>query len=169
MESTPHKNVINTLYIMLIISTVLGFVPNATAFLFSLGLWFLVLIAAYVYRSRDKDDGLLHNHMTYLIGTVWIGTSFILIASLIGGYWIWSQGDSSAIETLTTGLESGATLSEDDIMNTMTNYYAANNSLILKVSLVTVVPAVLYFVYRIGNGFGRACKGYRIANPKTWL
>jgi uncharacterized membrane protein len=169
MENIPHKNTINTLYIMLIISTILGFVPNATAFLFSLALWFVVLIAAYVYRSKDKDDGLLYNHMTYLIGTIWIGTSFIILASLIGGYWIWSQGDSTAFETLAAGLAEGTPPSEDAVMNTMTSYYLANNDLILKVSLVTIAPAVLYFVYRIGNGFSRAWKGYRIANPKTWL
>jgi uncharacterized membrane protein len=169
MENIPHKNTINTLYIMLIISTVLGFVPNATAFLFSLGLWFLVLVAAYIYRAKDKEDGLLHNHMTYLIGTIWIGTSFILLASLIGGYWIWMQGDSTAFDVFATGLEGGVAPSEEAMMNTMSDYYMANKDLILKVSLVTVAPAILYFVYRIGNGFGRACKGYRIANPKTWL
>lgn len=169
MENMPHKNTINTLYIMLIISTILGFVPNATAFLFSLALWFLVLIAAYIYRRKDKEDGLLYNHMTYLIGTIWIGTSFILIASLAGGYWIWALGDSTAFNTLAASLDGGVAPSEDDIMNTMTNYYLTNKNLILKVSLVTIVPAILYFVYRIGNGMGRACKGYRIANPKSWL
>ena len=169
MENTPHKNTINALYIMLVISTVLGFVPSITAFLLSMALWFLVLVAAYIYRAKDKEDGLLHNHMTYLIGTIWIGTSFIVLASIVGGYWIWSQGDSTAFEAFATSLESGAVPSEDDMMNTLTDYYMANNSLILKVSLVTIAPAVLYFVYRISNGFSRACKGYRIANPKSWL
>lgn len=169
MENTSHKNTINTLYIMLIISTVLGFVPSMTAFLFSLVLWFLVLVAAYIYRAKDKQDGLLSNHMTYLIGTIWIGTSFIVIASLVGGYWIWSQGDSTAFDNFTASLESGAVPSEDAMMNVLTDYYMTNNNLILKASLVTIAPAVLYFVYRIGNGFGRAYKGYRIANPKSWL
>lgn len=169
MESTPHKNTINALYILLVISTVLGFVPSITAFLFSLILWFLVLMAAYVYRAKDKEDGLLRNHMTYLIGTIWIGTGFIVLASIIGGYWIWSQGDSTAFETFATNLEGGMVPSEDAMMNTLTDYYVANNALILKVSLVTIAPAVLYFVYRIGNGFSRAWKGYRIANPKSWL
>lgn len=169
MENTPHKNTINTLYLLLVISTVLGFVPNMTAFMFSLALWFVVLVAAYIYRAKDKEDGLLSNHMTYLIGTIWIGTSFIVMAALIGGYWIWSQGDSSAFDTFAASLESGAQPSEEAMMNVMTDYFMANNDLILKVSLLTIAPAVLYFVYRIGNGFSRAWKGYRIANPKSWL
>ena len=169
MESTPHKNTINALYILLVISTVLGFVPNMTAFMFSLALWLLVLIAAYIYRAKDKEDGLLRNHMTYLIGTIWIGTGFIVLASIAGGYWIWSQGDSTAFDAFATSLESGMVPSEDAMMDTMNDYYMANSALILKVSLFTIAPAVLYFVYRIGNGFSRAWKGYRIANPKSWL
>jgi uncharacterized membrane protein len=169
MENIPHRKTINTLYLMLIISTVLGFVPSVTAFLGSVALWFAVLIAAYACRAKDKEDGLLYNHMTYMIGTVWIGTSFILIASLAGGYWIWTQGDSTAFDALTASLDAGAIPNEDMIMNTMTQYMLANKNLIMKASLVTVVPAILYFVYRIGNGFSRACKGYRIANPKSWL
>lgn len=169
MENIPHRKTINTLYLLLILSTVLGFVPNGTAFLGSVALWFTVLIAAYVYRGKDKEDGLLYNHMTYLIGTVWIGTGFIMIASLAGGYWIWSQGDNTAIDTFIAGIEGGAVPDNDALMNALTQYMIANKDLILKASLMTVVPAILYFVYRIGNGFSRACKGYRIANPKSWL
>jgi uncharacterized membrane protein len=169
MENIPHRKTINTLYILLVLSTILGFVPSGTAFLGSVALWFTVLIAAYIYRAKDKEDGLLYNHMTYLIGTVWIGTTFILIASLAGGYWIWTHGDSSAFDALAARLDAGAIPDEDMIMDTMTQYMLANKNLIMKASLVTVVPAILYFVYRIGNGFSRACKGYRIANPKSWL
>ena len=35
--------------------------------------------------------------------------------------------------------------------------------------LVAIGPAILYFVYRVVNGMSRAAKGYRIANPKSWL
>jgi uncharacterized membrane protein len=169
MENQSQKNTLNTLYILLILSTILGFVPNGTAFLLSVVLWFVVLIAAYFYRSKDKEDGLLYNHMTYLIGTVWIGTSVIILGALIGGYWIYTHGDNSAIAALMTKIDGGIVPTEAEIADVTTKYMLDNKDLILTASLVTVGPAILYFVYRIGNGFSRACKGYRIANPKSWL
>ena len=169
MENKSQKNTVNTLYLMLVFSTILGFVPNFMAFLLSLALWLTVLMAAYFYRSKDKEDGLLYNHMTYLIGTVWIGTSFILLGTMIGAYWIFSQGDVAPFYALMSQVENGVMIGEAEVMDAFNVFIAGNKNLVMTASLVTVGPAILYFVYRVANGYSRACKGYRIANPKSWL
>ncbi len=169
MEDKTQKNTINTLYFILVLSTILGFVPNAWAFTASFTLWVVVLLAAYVYRGKDNEDGLLYNHMTYLIGTIWIGTSFILIGTLAAGLWVYLQGDNSAFEAAFARLEGGAMIDEAAIRQVTQDYLSINRDLMITASTFAIGPSILYFVYRVANGISRAGKGYRIANPKSWL
>ena len=164
-----QKKTINTLYFILILSTILSFVPESIAQTVSLVLVIVVLIAAYMYRSKDSQDGLLYNHMTYMIGTIWIGTGFIVLGSLITGLWVYLQGDQSVILNAISQIEAGIVPSEAQMEGYVSDYIDSNKALLMKASLVAIGPAILYFVYRVGNGIGRASKGYRIANPKSWL
>lgn len=164
-----QKKTINTLYFILILSTILSFVPESIAQTVSLVLVIVVLIAAYMYRSKDSQDGLLYNHMTYMIGTIWIGTGFIVLGSLITGLWVYLQGDQSVILNAISQIETGIVPSEAQMEGYVSDYIDSNKALLMKASLVAIGPAILYFVYRVGNGIGRASKGYRIANPKSWL
>lgn len=169
MENPTQNKIINTLYAFLVISTILGFVPNGTAFLASFVLWLVTLIAAYAYRSRDKEDGLIYNHMTYLIGTVWIGTSFILLGTIVMGLWVFYAGDNSALNAAMSTIDSGAVPDDAMLQSVISDYMSDNTKLLWTASIVAIGPAVLYFVYRVANGLSRAAKGYRIANPKSWL
>lgn len=169
METRAQNKTINVLYAILVFSTILGFVPNATALILSIVLWFVVLIAAYMYRSKDNEDGLLYNHMTYLIGTIWIGTSFILLGTLLAGLWVFLNGDNTAIDGVISQIENGAMVDEAQMTAIVHNYITANQGLLWTASIVAIGPAILYFVYRVANGLSRAGKGYRIANPKSWL
>jgi uncharacterized membrane protein len=169
MENKSQTNAINILYGLLIVSTVLGFVPNLMAFTASLVLWLITLIAAYLYRRKDTEDGLLYNHMTYLIGTIWIGTSFILLGTLIAGWWVFTNGDNTAIQGAMASVTNGATLDETAMKAITEAYLKANQAVLIKASAVAIGPAILYFVYRVANGMSRAAKGYRLANPKSWL
>ena len=169
MENKAQTNIINILYGFLIVSTVLGFVPNVTAFTASLVLWFVTLVAAYIYRRKDKEDGLLYNHMTYLIGTIWIGTTFILIGTLIAGWWVFTNGDNTAIDGAMASVANGAALDDTALKAITEAYLKTNQTLLIQASAVAIGPAIIYFVYRVANGMSRAAQGYRLANPKSWL
>ncbi|PZQ45380.1 MAG: hypothetical protein DI551_07525 [Micavibrio aeruginosavorus] len=169
MENAGQKKIINALYGLLVVSTILGFMPNFNAFLASFVLWAAVLAASYLYRRKDSEDGLLYNHMTYLIGTIWIGTAFILLGTIIAGLWVFLQGDGSILDAAIAKIESGAAIDEAELTQITHDYITANKGLLMTASFAAVGPAVLYFVYRVANGYGRAMKGYRIANPKSWL
>lgn len=169
MEIEKQKNTIGTLYIFLIASTILGCMPNLTCALFSLVLFFTVLLAAYWYRFRDSEDGLMFNHMTYLIGTIWIGGTFLMIGISIAGYLVYEKGDHSVIHNAINQIMNGIMLDESALYGVIMNYIDINKDLMVTASLPTIGPALLYLVYRIANGFSRGAKGYRIANPKSWL
>ncbi len=169
MDTKQQQNTINTLYVMLIVSTILSFVPMMMAQSFSVILLLFVLLGAYYYRSKDKEDGLLFNHMTYMIGTIWIGTTFIVLGIIAAGLWIYQFGDHSIIGTTINSINSGQMYDEAALNSVMFDYMRANQSLLMKATLLTVGPAILYFVYRVANGFSRSLRGYRIAKPKSWL
>jgi len=66
-------------------------------------------------------------------------------------------------------ITSGAIMSEEELKSLMMDYMWENETILILASIPTLAPAILYFVYRITNGYGRAMKGYRIAKPKSWL
>lgn len=169
MEDKTHTGMINLFYGFLIVSVVLNFIPNMYALAASVMLWLVTLIAAYLYRARDSEDGLMYNHMTYLIGTIWIGTTLIVIGAGIAGWWVFNEGDRTAINGLMTSLQTTGVLDEATTQMFTDQYISDNKNLLLTASAIGVGPAILYFVYRVSNGLSRAAKGYRIANPKSWL
>jgi len=170
MENKKERSTINTLYVMLIISTIAAFMPMMSAMLLSFALIIVVLISAYYYQAKDTQDGLMHNHMTYMIGTVWIGTGFIAIGIMAAGLWVYSKGDHSIIHNAIDNITSGVMMYDEHAITAVTyDYIRANQTLMIKASLLCVGPAMLYFVYRVANGFSRSLRGYRIANPKSWL
>lgn len=169
MENAEQKKIINTLYGFLIVSTILGFVPHSGAFMASLALWIVTLVAAYVYRAKDKNDGLLYNHMVYLIGTIWIGTTLILLGTVIAGLWVFYQGDNSPLDDAAVAVSQGTVPDEAMLRQIMGAYFHSNKGLLITASSIAIGPAILYFVYRVANGLSRAAKGYRLANPKSWL
>ncbi len=169
MEVEAQQKTINVLYIFLIISTILAFVPMAIPQLISLVLVVLVLIAAYIYRAKDNADGLMFNHMTYLIGTIWIGTSFLTIGLIIGGIYLSTQGDMTVLQEAGDKIAAGYVPTEQEMVDLIWSYLEANKKEAISSMIMFVGPAVLYFIYRVANGYSRAMKGYRIANPKSWL
>lgn len=169
MDDQKYKTAINILYIFLIISTVLSFVPTEAAQILSLVIVTVTLIVAYILRLRDSEDGLVYNHMTYLIGTIWIGTGFLLLGMIAAGTWVFLHGDHAVLDSAISQVQAGAIPDQEMINQVISDYMIANKSLLILSSIPTIGPAVLYFVYRVANGYGRAMKGYRIAKPKSWL
>lgn len=169
MQDDIKQKKTNNLYLVLILSTVLSFVPFAIAQLASISLILAVLIMAYIYRAKDSDDGLLFNHMTYLIRTIWIGSTFLGIGVIAAGLYMYVQGDHTLIQDAANQAANGVMFSEEALIQLSSDYMNANKSVLILGTGVFVGPAILYFIYRIANGYSRAAKGYRIANPKSWL
>jgi uncharacterized membrane protein len=169
MNIKEQKTTIMALYIMLILSTILSFAPNMLLQIGSLTLFLVALVAAYIYRAKDKDDGLLANHMTYLIGTIWIGSTFLVIGIIIAVVWISGESNNAALQDVVEQINSGLALDEALLKSAMAQYISDNQQLLLRVTLITIGPAMVYILYRIASGLSRAVRGYRMAKPKSWL
>lgn len=169
MDIKKQQSTIQGIYLLLIASTIMSFMPSVSVSVFGLLLLIIVLIAAYLYRLSDSKDGLLHNHMTYMIGTIWIGSTFISIGIALAGWSVYMNGDHSAVQNAISGVQTGAVPTEDQLYGYMWQYLSDNRKLIWDSALTFVALPVLYFLYRVVNGFARAAAGYRVANPKSWF
>lgn len=169
MDNIQQQKTIKALYNFLIISTVLSFVPHMIAMMGSLSLIMVVLIGAYIYRRKDSENGLLFNHMTYLIRTIWIGSSFLALGVIAAGLYLYTQGDHSLIATAANQAASGVMLSDAELESLTMEYMHVNKTPLLIGTIGFVGPTILYFIYRIVHGYSRAMNGYRIANAKSWL
>lgn len=169
MENSGQRAFINILYIMLTAVTVFACTPSIPMQIASFCLALLFLTCAYVYRASDRHDGLVYNHMTYMIGTFWASSAILAVSSLIAGFFVYTGGDNSALEDAVQTLQSGNLDVNTFVKSAMDSYKKDNETLLIISSFITLAPTVLYFVYRVANGYSRAMKGYRIANPKSWL
>lgn len=150
-------------------SVICNFIPLAIVQIFGWSLMLAVLIGAYIYKARSKLDSLAYNHMTYIIGTIWIGSLLLFLGMLVATYWVYAQGDHTVIEGLIATVNSGTIVSEAEMTSVLHSYMQQNYKLLMTVTLSTVGPAVLYVVYRTACGLSRASKGYRMAKPAGWL
>ncbi len=148
---------------------VCNFIPLAAAQLFGLCLLLAVLIGAYVYKARSKLDSLAYNHMTYLIGTIWISSLLLVIGLAVATYWVYAQGDHAQIQNVVNGMNSGVAFSPGELESVLRGYIQHNFKLLLTATLSTIGPCVIYIVYRTACGLSRASKGYRINKPAAWF
>ncbi len=169
MTPEKQKTTINFLYIFLILSTILSFVPISIAQILSFAIIITVLIGAYYYKNKDDADGLLHNHMTYMINTIWIGGSFFVIGMILAAMIVFLKGDHSIVNSAMENVMSGQSPTKEALNTLMIEYMAINKDLLVKATVPTVGPAVLYLVYRIAHGYKRGINGYRILKPHSWL
>ncbi len=147
-ETPAEQKNVTRIYGALVAGTFLSVLPSIMLALVGTGLLLGVLIAAYVIRARAKDpDSLSGNHMTYLIRTFWVSGLILGIGMAAAGIYLSRDMGAETYEMLRTG----------------------NFQPILTVTIAYVVPGMAYYIYRVGKGLARAVRGYRIANPKSWL
>lgn len=177
-SKAPGQKTIMRLYGAFVASLVLMFVPSVIMALVALLLFCAVLVAAYVIRSKAEEDSLTENHMTFLIRTIWIVCLFSVITVTIGGLYLWTQADVSAIEACAGPITDYIMANAENVIVTevyrltepcVAPLIQANVFPLMMASAVTILPLVLYLILRLTRGIGRASKGYRIAHPKAWF
>lgn len=169
MNAGKEQKTIVQFYAAFAASILCNFVPLAVVQLFGLSLLLAVLIAAYIYKARAALDSLTYNHMTYLIGTIWAGSTLLLIGMAVATYWVYAQGDHTLIYTLMENLNAGVPPSPAQIEGIMSQYIQTNKQLLITATIATVSPGMIYMIYRTFCGLTRASKGYRLAKPAGWL
>lgn len=161
---------------------ILSMVPSLQAALAALLLITGVLIAAYIARSNAKNDGLLENHMTFIIRTIWIATMFSMLTTAAGTAYMMQHIDYSPIYTC---MEQSLNISQQILMSADTaqlialgekianvclpDFVNGNMRTFMNATLIAGGPILLYAIYRFVRGLSRATKGYRILKPASWF
>lgn len=161
--SLPHPSAekeqkqVNRIYAALAAMIIFSCLPLAVLQVVAILLLFYVMGSAYILRSKYGEDSLVHNHMTYLIRTFWISSLFFAIGFVAAGFYLSGKLDLAAIEEMSNTMLTGQFVVTE------------NMKLLAVVSLVSMGPSMIYFIYRVAKGLSRALRGHRMGNVKEWF
>lgn len=157
------------MYMMFSAGIIFQFIPMISAQLFGLICIFVALIGAYLYKAKSQIGSLTYNHMTYLIGTIWVSSFLLLIGVIIAVIWVYQLGDHSVILNVVTGARNGVMFTTDELQIVMQNYIAMNMKLLLTATGSTLGPGLIYIIYRVTNGTRLCVRGERFDKPAKWF
>lgn len=158
-ELAKHRSTIVQLYVVFIFTIICGIIPNA----YTQGLSFVFLLALMaavpLYGLSAPQGSILKSHMRYLNGTIWGGSTLLLIGACVMVYWVYKDGDHSAILSLQDQVQGGGMVSEDGIYATIDRYMDTNFGLIFKAGIICMGPPIFYIVMRVMRALGCAAAG----------
>ncbi len=172
-----QKNIINV-YALFVVAVVLSIVPQIWAALVSLLFFTLLLGIAYFLRRRCEEHSLQHNHMIYIIRTVWIATFITLLGVIAAMVYIVVSVDPLPFQSCADPIsnqvvryfEAGQTEALYALLEPcLSVFFSANSFVFILSGLIVGGPVLMYLAYRLTKGMRRALKGYRLANPKEWF
>jgi uncharacterized membrane protein len=126
-----------------------------------------VVIYAYVLKAKTDPTSLTHNHMVFIIRTIWIGSVYLLICMAIATIYLWPRVDMTLINMVARGELSVAT--PEDMKSIEIRFMLDNKQLMFEAGLMAFALPALFFIYRCTKGVIRASKGYRLNDIKSWL
>ncbi len=157
------------MYMMFSAGIIMQFVPMLTAQTLGLIMILVALIGAYLYKAKSAMDSLTYNHMSYLIGTIWISSLFLLIGIIIATIWVYQLGDHSVVLDVMTGVNNGRLFTQDELQTELENYMIQNMTLLITAAGTTLGPGLIYIIYRVTNGMRLTVRGERIDKPARWF
>jgi uncharacterized membrane protein len=171
------KNILNV-YALFMVSVILSVVPHATAAALSMVFFIVLMVMAYGYRKNCEQHSLQHNHMVYMVRTIWIAGLITSVTMSLAGAYIFTAIDPTAFQPCHMPLlEQGMAAYESGGMDAfyalarpcMSGFLQANYVMLLIASIIAAAPVLAYLAYRLIKGLNRAVNGYRLAEPRAWL
>ena len=176
-DNKEQKKIYN-LYALFGVSLILSLIPFVSAALLCLVFFTWLLIAAYSTRGKAEDNSLAHNHATYIIRTLWIGAFITLVTMLTASIYLHLNLNHEAFmpcanEIANIGIAALEKMQATEIYTIVEpcveNFISSNKQPLLMAAVIGILPPLLYVAFRFTKGFIRAIKGYRLANPKSWV
>jgi len=174
----PGKKVVMQVYAAFAVSLILCTLPYTTAAVVCMIFLLGVLLAAYIIRWRADKDSFCHNHMTYIIRTIWISGLFASVTTAAGGAYLIAYVDNAPLSNcidmfLGISPDKAASMSGLQAMEyfdpCMENFISTNWQVLMVSMAISAGPIMLYLLYRFVTGISRAMKGYRVAQPQAWF
>jgi|GEM_PF-5872703 uncharacterized membrane protein len=152
----PEQTKTLALYGVFIVALILQVMPSLTLQVLSLLLLFFAIVIITVFKNSAVQDGLLHNHATYLARSFWIWSFLMTIGAMIASFLIYKQHTP----------QEWMGIAQDLLENETDSVYYKSMAIYFIASLA---PGLLYLAYRLAKGLHRALHGYRLAKPKSWF
>jgi len=174
----PDQKKLYSIYALFGVSIALCVLPYMSAAILSAVFLTVLLIAACSLRKKAEPLSLVHNHMVFIIRSLWIAALMSLFTMLAASFYMFQSIDYGAFnpcaDTISgQGIEALEAMGYGEFYTIaqpcIDDFIALNyNTLIVAVAIAGGLPLV-YLGYRFFKGMSRAVKGYRIADPKSWL
>lgn len=175
-QTNTEQNLVNAAYGIVVGATIMTFVPIMAIAILAMAFFVLVLIVLYILRLAGRKDGLLKNHTTYLIRTIWITMLFMNVTGTFATMYLLPRYNSGPLgpcnEDVTRALYSGNgdISSLATLMNPcMDAFMSQNLGVFLVAALIGGGPLLVYLIYRIVKGGALGMKGQLIEKPKAWF
>ena len=178
VSEKEQKNIIY-LYGAAWASIIMACIPSVSFALVATVLFVLLLIVAYVMRSKSEIEGFNQNHTTYIIRSIWFGIfilpAFTLALAVI---YLLPNYDPSAMSICAGPLYEHILANPDGtnmqtlygfIAPCMPDFMRTNGQTFAISGLIAILPILIYLLYRFGKGTTLAMKGQEIKKPKSWI
>ena len=158
---TNEQKKIVTFYALLIAAVIFNFLPSMQIQTVGLIIFFVCFIGLYIARGTAKKASMMYSHGSYMIKSIWISSLFFLIGGVFAGVF----GDHSIIDGIIDSITQGVVIAPDEMNNMMIEYAKSN----FVVFLLSLLPSILYLLYRFVRGLRVAIKNSSINNPGSWF
>lgn len=159
-KKTEMKQLCTLLYGMFAASMTLQFFEETMLF----GFLVMVLSIAIAYFRRDAAQGMLESHFHWLIRTFWIGTGVLLPISLVlAACLILFYTDMNVI------INASASGDPQAVIDSYDAYFTSNYNKIMMFTIVSMLPAALWWLYRCWTGYALLRKDQPVDRVERWL
>ena len=130
-------------------------VPQMDVQTFSMVFSILMIIGFYIVRKKWDKDLFEYKEASTLIKTFWVWSAIYVVGMLVAGLLISQFGDMTAMNEWATSIEQGAMPDEESVKRMTEAYMDANFPLIVKMTLLSVLPAQIYAFWRTKSALSR--------------
>ena len=157
---SPEIKKCKTLYLALIISTIMMVVPLSATNIFAGAIWLCLVITAYYLRTGSGEYSLLRDHTTYIIRTFWIANLFLVLTSILSAAYLLNQLNNGQIDL--APLE--PCVNGGNVADCSLAFNNSNRQIFVNSALIAIVPVIMYLLFRYIRGWRQISKGEMVNN-----
>ena len=177
-QDNPEKKKLYNIYALFGVSLATSVIPTVSGAVLCLIFFTWLLIAAYRWRKTAEEHSLVHNHSVYIIRSIWIGVLISVVTMIVASLYMLGGIDYAAFNPCIDKI-TGYSIEALEAMGfaefyplaepCVDGFISANYNILIVSVAIAAGPPLLYLSYRFIKGVSRAVKGYRLANPTSWL
>lgn len=149
-------------FVIFFLSMFVSFIPLSVASVFSMMVCICTLATVYSMRGTAEEDGLVENHMTFMIRTFWRVNLYFLITSVLAILYILIMADYSVLKPcfalsdkfLYSAIDMHDLSKFNYLIEICKSTFFDRNLNHLKITaVIAFLPIILYLLYRCVVGW----------------